>query len=464
MLPWQRRTVKPSAALTSPSEDPSLDEAPILHVDLDAFFASVEILDDPTLRGKPVCVGGGGDRGVVASASYEARRFGVRSAMPSVLARRLCPGIVMLPGRFDRYEEYSKRFHALVEDLTPEYEPLGLDEVFADLRSLNRLGVRPVAAAWALRARINDELSLRCGIGLGRNKLFAKIASKHSKPRVEDGRLVEGAGVVWVSPALEEAWLAAMPVDALWGVGPATANKLRRLGLGYVRDLSRVDEATLSSHVGPALAATLVAYARGEDLREVDSDRRAKSLGHEETFARSLHGLVEVSAKVHDQSAVVARTLRDHERVARTISVVVRYDDFTGVTRAQTLPFGIDDEEAVAAIAEALVATIDLDQAVRLVGVHASGFISPDRNALQLSFGLAGDEADLRQRATQRSLERQVSRGSLREAVDEVRRRFGQTAVAQGSDLSTEGVEIAGQRGKTMFGPEWRRGPSPGGR
>lgn len=450
--------------MTSPSEDPSLDEAPILHVDLDAFFASVEVLDDPTLRGKPVCVGGAGERGVVASASYEARRYGVRSAMPSVVARRLCPDLVMLPGRFDRYEEYSKRFHTLVEGLTPEYEPLGLDEVFADLRGLHRLGVRPVAAAWALRARITDELSLRCGIGLGRNKLFAKIASKQSKPRVEDGRLVEGAGVVWVSPALEEAWLAAMPVDALWGVGPATAAKLRRLGLGYVRDLARVDEATLRGHVGPALAATLVAYAQGEDRREVDSDRRAKSLGNEQTFARSLLGLVEVTPRVREHAAVVARTLREHERVARTISVVVRYDDFTGVTRAQTLPFGIDDEEAVAAIAEALVATVDLSQAVRLVGVHASGLIAPDQNALQLSFGLEGDEADLRQRATQRSLERQVSREALRDAVDEVRRRFGRTAVASGSDLSEVGVDVATQRGKTMFGPEWRQTPSPGGR
>ncbi|MFI5036726.1 MAG: DNA polymerase IV [Acidimicrobiales bacterium] len=449
--------------MTWPSEDPTLDEAPILHVDLDAFFASVEVLDDPTLVGRPVAVGGAGDRGVVASASYEARRYGVRSAMPSVVARRLCPALVMLPGRFERYEEYSRRFHALVEELTPEYEPLGLDEVFADLRGLHRLGVRPVAAAWALRARITDELSLHCGVGLGRNKLFAKIASKRSKPTVVEGRLVEGPGVVWVSPELEAQWLAEMPVGALWGVGPATAAKLRRLGLGYVRDLAKVDEATLSAHVGPALAATLAAYALGEDRREVDSDRRAKSLGHEETFARSLVGPAEVSAKAREQAAVVARVLRDHHWVARTITVVVRYDDFSGVTRAQTLPFGIDDEEAVGAIAEALVATVDLAQAVRLLGVHASGFLERDRNALQLSFGLTGDEADVRERAAQLSLERQVSREALRDAVDEVRRRFGRTAVAAGSDLTEEGVDVAGQRGKTMFGPQWR-GPSPGGR
>jgi DNA polymerase-4 len=153
----------------SPSENPSVDDAPILHVDLDAFFASVEILDDPTLKGKPVAVGGAGDRGVIASASYEARRYGVRSAMPSVIAKRRCPNLIILPGRFDRYEAYSRQFHDIVRDLTPEFEPLGLDEVFANLASLRRLNVRPMSAAARLRRRINDELGLLCGVGLGRN-------------------------------------------------------------------------------------------------------------------------------------------------------------------------------------------------------------------------------------------------------------------------------------------------------
>ena len=198
---------KPFAALNSSSKSPTVDEAPILHADLDAFFASVEVLDDPSLRGKPVAVGGAGERGVIASASYEARRFGVRSAMPSVVAKRVCPALVILPGRFDRYEIYSRKFHDVVRDLTPDFEPLGLDEVFADLRSLRRLGIRPLDAAASLRARINGELGLFCGVGLGRNKLFAKLASKESKPRVVDRVLVEGAGVFWVSPELEAQWL-----------------------------------------------------------------------------------------------------------------------------------------------------------------------------------------------------------------------------------------------------------------
>src|SRR5271154_4919639 len=275
--PWASPSASPFAALNSLS-NPTVDEAPLLHVDLDAFFASVEVLDDASLRGKPVAVGGGGARGVIASASYEARRYGVRSAMPSVTALRACPQLIILPGRFDRYEIYSRRFHDIVRDLTPDFEPLGLDEVFADLRSLRRLHVRPVAAAAELRRRINDELGLLCGVGLGRNKLFAKLASKESKPTVVDGRLVGGAGVVWVSPALERQWLAELPVRALWGVGPATAAKLQKLGLYYVRDLAKVDEVTLAGHVGAAMASTLVAYAHGEDTREVTVDRALKSV------------------------------------------------------------------------------------------------------------------------------------------------------------------------------------------
>jgi len=447
--------VKPFAVLTSPSNhSPSVDEAPILHVDLDAFFASVEILDDPTLRGKPVAVGGGGDRGVIASASYEARRYGVRSAMPTVIARRRCPALVILPGRFDRYEEYSRRFHEIVRDLTPDYEPLGLDEVFADLRSLRRLGVRPLEAGAALRARISDELQLRSGVGLGRNKLFAKLASKASKPRVEAGGLIDGAGVFWVSPEQEAQWLATLPVRALWGVGPATAEKLAQLGLTWVRDLARVDEATLAAHVGPSMAAALAAYAQGEDYREVVSDRVLKSVGHDETFARSLNGVGEVRRAIKNHAAVVARALRDKDRVARTISIVVRFDDLTSVSRAQTLPFGVDDEYAIEAIGDALIQSVDLARSVRLLGLHASNFLERAENHLQLSFGLEDASLDAKDRAAIRSREHQVSNEALRDAVDEVRRRFGRTSVGTAGELGERGLEVVTQRGRHAFGPE----------
>jgi DNA polymerase-4 len=425
-----------------------------LHVDLDAFFASVEVLDDPSLEGKPVAVGGGGDRGVIASASYEARRYGVRSAMPTVIARRRCPTLVILPGRFDRYEEYSRRFHDIVRDLTPDFEPLGLDEVFADLRSLRRLDVRPLDAGAALRARISDELQLRCGVGLGRNKLFAKLASKASKPRVEGRGLIEGAGVFWVSPEQEAQWLATLPVRALWGVGPATAEKLAQLGLTWVRELARVDEATLAAHVGPSMAAALAAYAQGEDYREVVADRVLKSVGHDETFARSLTGLNEVRRAIKNHAAVVARALREKVRVARTISIVVRFDDLTSVSRAQTLSFGVDDEYAIEAIGEALIQSVDLSRSVRLLGLHASNFLERTENHLQLSFGLDDSSLSAKDRAVSLSREHQVGNEALRDAVDEVRRRFGRTSVGTAGELGERGLEVITQRGRHAFGPE----------
>jgi DNA polymerase-4 len=391
---------------------------------------------------------------VIASASYEARRYGVRSAMPTVIARRRCPTLVILPGRFDRYEEYSRRFHDIVRDLTPDFEPLGLDEVFADLRSLRRLDVRPLDAGAALRARISDELQLRCGVGLGRNKLFAKLASKASKPRVEGRGLIEGAGVFWVSPEQEAQWLATLPVRALWGVGPATAEKLAQLGLTWVRELARVDEATLAAHVGPSMAAALAAYAQGEDYREVVADRVLKSVGHDETFARSLTGLNEVRRAIKNHAAVVARALREKVRVARTISIVVRFDDLTSVSRAQTLSFGVDDEYAIEAIGEALIQSVDLSRAVRLLGLHASNFLERTENHLQLSFGLDDSSLSAKDRAVSLSREHQVGNEALRDAVDEVRRRFGRTSVGTAGELGERGLEVVTQRGRHAFGPE----------
>jgi DNA polymerase-4 len=439
--------------LNSPTKSPTVDEAPLLHVDLDAFFASVEILDDPSLKGKPVAVGGAGARGVIASASYEARRYGVRSAMPSVTAKRACPSLIILPGRFDRYEAYSRRFHDIVRDLTPDFEPLGLDEVFADLRSLRRLKVKPLEAAGNLRHRINHELGLLCGVGLGRNKLFAKLASKESKPRIEHGGLVDGPGVFWVSPEQEALWLDTLPVRALWGVGPATAEKLAQLGLTWVRDLARVDEATLATHVGPSMAAALAAYAQGEDFRDVVVDRELKSLGHDQTFARSLRGLDEVREALKTHAAVVARGLREKGRVARTISVIVRFDDRSSVSRSQTLSFGIDDEYAIEAVGEALLQSVDLSLAVRLLGLHASGFMERADNHVQLSFGIDAQTTDAKAKSVALSRAHQVENEALRDAVDEVRRRFGRTSVGTASELGDDGLEVITQRGRAAFGP-----------
>jgi len=436
----------------STPEAPTLAEAPILHVDLDAFFASVEILDDPSLRGKPVCVGGSGARGVVASASYEARRFGIYSAMPSVVARRLCPALIMLPGRFDRYESYSAKFHAIVNDVTPRFEPISLDEVFLDLRGLSALRRTPLDVAHELRSRLRDELFLECGIGVARNKLFAKLASKEAKPRIDARGVRPGRGVVWVDHALEAKWLSELPVRALWGVGPATAKKLQQLGLGFVRDLAVVDEATLVPHVGPAMASMLASYAQGEDPREVVADRALKSLGHDQTFGTSVVGREGLRPHITHHAGVVARAVRGRGQVARTVTVVLRFDDLQSVQRSQTLPFGVDDEGAITAVATALVDSVPLVLPVRLLGIHLSSFLQRERNEVQLSFEVPL-ATDTRAEAIEASRGSQVTNESLRDALDAIRQRYGESSVGLARDVRPDGVAVDTQRGSTPFGP-----------
>jgi DNA polymerase-4 len=440
-----------SGTSRSPRSEPGLDDVPILHIDLDAFFASVEVNDDPSLRGRPVAVGGAGARGVIASASYEARRFGVHSAMASVVALRQCPQLVILPGRFDRYEEYSSRFHRIVEDLTPQFEPLGLDEVFADLRSLHRLDVRPVEAAARLRRRVREELDLDAGVGLGSSKLFAKLASKRAKPRVLDGELVAGPGVYWVAPGEQSQWLAELPVRALWGVGPATASRLARLGITRVRELAEVPEETLVHHFGPSLAHTLAEMAQGRDDRPVVANRAAKSIGHEETFAISVLEPESLGAIARRHAAVVARALRSSGQVAHTISIVMRFDDLSSLSRAQTLNFGVDDDAAVGTIAAALVESVALRGPVRLLGVSASSLGPRERNQVQLAFDLPADAAG---GAESVSRSQQADRGALNDAVDDLRRRFGRSAIGQGADFLGGRLDVAVQRGSHAFGPE----------
>lgn len=437
----------------STPEAPTLAQAPILHVDLDAFFASVEILDDPSLRGKPVCVGGRGQRGVVASASYEARRFGVYSAMPSVIARRLCPSLIMLPGRFDRYEAYSQKFHDIVNDVTPHFEPISLDEVFLDIRGLSALGRTPLDVAHEIRSRLSNELFLECGIGVARNKLFAKLASKEAKPHIDARGVRPGRGVVWVDANLEASWLASLPVRALWGVGPATAKKLQQLGLGFVRDLAGVDEATLAHHVGPAMAAMLASYATGEDPREVVAQREMKSLGHDQTFATSVTGLEGLLPHIAHHAGVVARAVRARGQVARTITAVVRFDDLSMVQRSQTLPFGVDDDAAIAAIVTALVDSVPLILPVRLLGIHLSSFLTRDRNEVQLSFDVAASTTT-RSEALERSRGSQVTNEALRDTLDAIRQRYGDTSVGLARDVRRDGIAVDSQRGSTPFGPE----------
>lgn len=435
--------------MISPASNPTLREAPVLHVDLDAFFASVEILDDPKLRGKAVAVGGGGDRGVIASASYEARRHGITSAMPSLVARRLCPDLIILPGRFDRYEFYSQKFHSIISDITPAYEPLGLDEVFCDLSSLRRLDAEPMTVARVIHSRLRDEQGLNCGIGVAKNKLFAKFGSKRAKPKVEKGVLVPGPEVLWVDSRLERHLLDTLPVRALWGVGPATSKKLEGLGLRYVRDLVAVDPTYLAAHLGRSAATTLIGFSKGDDPRPVSVDRVTKSVGHEETFAVSVVEPDELRRHCRRHSAVVARTLRSNSTVARTISVVIKFDDMTSMRRSQTVNFGLDDEEAIEAIALALMDSVSLRGAVRLFGVTASNLSERGGASVQMSFNV-----DTEASVADFSRVIQADRSALRDAIDEIRARYGRSAVGRGLDIDKGEIRVERQRGSHAFGPQ----------
>ena len=256
----------------------------ILHVDMDAFFVSVELRRRPELRGKPVVVGGTGPRGVVAAASYEARQFGVHSALPSAVARRRCPHAVFLPGDHALYSEVSAQVHEIFERYTPLVEPLAMDEAFLDVSGATRLFGDGARIAARIRSDVRDEVDLGCSVGVAPNKFLAKLASVAAKPRATPERVVPGRGVVEVVPGRELEFLHPLPVTRLWGVGPVTFSRLERLGIRTVGDLAELDERTLSGALGQGQATHLHALAWGRDERPVETDREAKSIGHEETY------------------------------------------------------------------------------------------------------------------------------------------------------------------------------------
>ncbi len=250
------------------------DTPSVLHVDLDAFYAAVEVLDDPSLRGKPVVVGGLGNRGVVSTASYEARAYGVHSAMPMMRARRACPHAVFLPVRMHRYSEKSREVMAILADVSPLVEQLSVDEAFVDVAGAwRRLGA-PERIAQLIRARIKNETGLNASVGAATTKFLAKLTSDLAKP---DGLIV-------VPPGEERAFLAPLPVTRLWGVGPATYKKLDRMGLRTIGDVAALDDDVLAHALGPSLGAHLHSLARNADARDVVPHRDAKSIGAEETF------------------------------------------------------------------------------------------------------------------------------------------------------------------------------------
>jgi DNA polymerase-4 len=419
----------------------------ILHIDMDAFFASVEVLDDPSLAGKPVIVGGAGARGVVASCTYEARMYGVHSAMPSVRARQLCPEAIFLSGRHSRYAEVSAELHKVLADVTPMVEPIGLDEAFVDVAGAVRLLGPPADIAHGLRRRVHDELHLECAVGIGRSKMIAKLASRAAKPRASRAGLEAGPGVYLVEPADELAFLHGHDVEALWGVGPATAERLHGLGVRTVGDLAALPLDSVVRRLGKASGAHLAALARGDDPDPVNPNRPSKSIGHEETFSQDLVDPHELERHVLRMAESVATMLRGASSSARTITVKVKFKDLSLVTRAHTMERPIATGGAIGQVAAALLAGVDPGEGIRLLGVSASGLTAGSMD--QLSFDL-GDGLD---EDNPSAVAREQSWSDVTATVDAIRNRFGRGAVGAASMVTEEGVQVPARR-DAPWGPD----------
>ena len=338
----------------------------ILHIDMDAFFASVEQRDDPALRGRPVAVGHGAARGVVAAASYEARVFGVRSAMASTTALALCPRLIFVKPRFDVYRAVSRQIHAIFAGYAELIEPLSLDEAYLDVTdNLQRL---PTASATAreIRARIFEETGLTASAGVSYNKLLAKLASDHRKP---NGQFV-------IPPEAGAAFVQSLPVERFHGVGPVTAARMRGLGLLTGADLRACDPALLIAQFGKA-GAWYYQIAHGEDDRPVRADRSRKSSGSETTFEKDLVETAEIEAAVNAMGEDVWAWCARSHAFGRTVTVKVKYADFRIVTRSRTLASPIAEWESLRTVALALVQTVlPAAKGVRLVGVTVSNFVA----------------------------------------------------------------------------------------
>lgn len=407
---------------------------------MDAFFAAVEVLDDPSLAGKPVIVGGAGARGVVASCTYEARAYGVHSAMPSMRARQLCPEAIFLSGRHSRYSEVSGQLHKILEDVTPMVEPIGLDEAFMDVAGAVRLLGPPDQIARSLRQRVLDDLHLNCAVGVGRSKMIAKLASRAAKPRASRSGLEPGPGVYFVDPAVELEFLHAHDVEALWGVGPATAKRLHDLGVRTVRDLAALPADTLIRRLGKASGAHLAALARGDDPDPVNPNRPNKSIGHEETFSQDLVDSLELERHVLRMAESVATMLRAASTACRTVTVKVKFKDLSLVTRSHTLGRSISTGGAIGQVAAALLASVDPGEGIRLIGVSASGLTKADADQLSFDLGDGMTEANESATATEQSWH------DVTVAVDAIRNRFGKTSVGSAGDVNEEGVQVPARR------------------
>jgi len=386
----------------------------IAHADMDAFYASVEQLDNPALRGLPVIVGAHSRRGVVTSASYEARRFGVRSAMPAHEAHRLCPDGVFVPGRMARYAEVSRAVRAVFDEFSPIVEPLSLDEAFLDLTGTHRLFASPMEAGDALKRRVREATGLVVSVGIAPTKMAAKILSDLSKP---DGLRIVG-------PEGLADFLTPLPVERLWGVGKVTLGRMNQAGIATVGDLARADAAKLRAMLG-AMGPHLHELALGRDPRAVVGDGERKSYGEESTFEHDLAlGSIDLARVLIAQADVLGRRLRADRVRARTVTLKLKLARPLGqgrypiLTRSQSLQAPTDDGAEISRVARAMLPRVNERERVRLAGVQVHNLVR-DAETAQLALFRAAPAHDAR-------------RDRLNRALDQVAERFGEEAVTRG--------------------------------
>jgi DNA polymerase-4 len=380
-------------------------DATILHADLDSFYASVEQRDDPGLRGRPVIVGGG----VVLAASYEAKAYGVRTAMGGTQARRLCPQAVVVPPRMSAYSQASDAVFEVFHDTSPLVEAISVDEAFLDVGGLRRVSGTPVQIAARLRTEVRDRVGLPITVGIARTKFLAKVASQEAKP---DGLLL-------VPPGRELAFLHPLPVRRLWGVGAVTADKLRVHGIETVADVAELSESTLASMVGGAMGRQLYALSRNIDRRRVTTGVRRRSVGAQRALGRAGNSMsaAEVDAVVIGLIDRIAGRMRAAGRTGRTVTLRLRFNDFGRATRSHTLPWATCSTQALLVAARQLVAAaapLIAERGLTLVGFAVSGIDRDGAEQLVLPFTTGAEPA------------------TVDAAVDSVRRRYGRSALTRG--------------------------------
>jgi DNA polymerase-4 len=385
------------------------EESVILHVDMDAFYASVAELDNPQYKGKALVVGAGA-RGVVLSANYEARKFGIRAAMPVGRAKRMAPHAIFIPPEHHRYAEISEHVMQIFHSYTPLVEPISLDEAFLDVTGSRKLFGDGREIAQKIRAQVEKDEGITCSVGIAQSKFIAKLASQHCKPNgmleIKSDRILE--------------FLHPLPVRAIWGVGPKTAESLDRLGLHTVADIANTPRSTLIRALGDATGESLYELAWGRDYRDVIPDEPEKSIGNEETFARDIDSPEEILREFLRMTEKSTARLRERNLFAKTISIKIKFADFTSITRSKTVPLAIDGTQEVYEIVKKLYLALRNEGArIRLVGVSLGNLT--EASPVQLEFGAR--EKGWRDADT---------------AIDKAKARFGRESVRPGRLIEPE--------------------------